>query len=90
MHLGLGEVSSLELLILYELRAGERVGVDEAIPEAKRIGRSISVSVVPFGPNTHIWRSCRFIGALFRALCGLPGGIGRFIPCQLGANHCRL
>ena len=24
------------------------------------------------------------------ALGGLPGGLGRFIPCRLGANHCRL
>ena len=25
-----------------------------------------------------------------RALCSLPGGIGRFVPCRIGANHCRL
>ena len=25
-----------------------------------------------------------------RALCALPGGIGRFLPCRIGANHCRL
>ena len=24
-----------------------------------------------------IWRSCRFVGALMRSLCTLPGGIGR-------------
>ena len=39
---------------------------------------------------TDIWRSCRFLGALFRALRTIPGGIGRFIPCDVGANHCRL
>ena len=29
------------------------------------------------------------IGALFRALVALPGGIRRFVPCDVGANHCR-
>ena len=36
------------------------------------------------------WRSCRFIGALFRSLCALPDGIGRFVPCEIGANRIRL
>ena len=26
---------------------------------------------------------------LLEALCALPGGIGRFLPCRIGANHCR-
>ena len=34
------------------------------------------------------WRSCRFLGAMLRASGGLPGGLGRFLPCRLGANHC--
>ena len=25
-----------------------------------------------------------------RSLCTLPGGIGRFVLCGIGANHCRL
>ena len=28
-------------------------------------------------------------GALFRALSALPGGVGRFMPCDVGANHCK-
>ena len=48
------------------------------------------MSAVPFGPGTDIWRSCRFIGALMRSLCLLPGGLRRFVPCSIGANHCRL
>ena len=48
------------------------------------------MSAVPFGPGIDIWRSCRFIGALMRSLCLLPGGLGRFVPCSIGANHCRL
>ena len=43
-----------------------------------------------FGPGIDIWRSCRFIGAMMQSLCLLPGGLGRFVPCSIGANHCRL
>ena len=48
------------------------------------------MSAVPSGLGIDIWRSCRFICALFRSLCALPGGIGRFLPRSIGANHCRL
>ena len=90
--LGVGGVSYLELLILYELWAGERLSLDKATPRYLRPERSISVSAVPFGPGIDIWRSCRFISAiaLMRSLCLLPGGLGRFVPCSIGANHCRL
>ena len=27
---------------------------------------------------------------MMRSLCMLPGGLGRFVPCSIGANHCRL
>ena len=30
------------------------------------------------------------VGALMRSLCLLPGGLGRFVTCSIGANHCRL
>ena len=80
----------LELLILYELWAGERLSLEKATPRYLRPGRSISVSAVLFGPGIDIWRSCRFIGALMRSLCLLPGGLGRFVTCSIGANHCRL
>ena len=40
---------------------------------------------VPFGPGTDIWRSCRYIGALFLALVALPGSIRRFVSCEVGA-----
>ena len=48
------------------------------------------MSAVPLGPGIDIWRSCRFIGGLIRALCTLPGGLGRFLSCRIGVNHCRL
>ena len=90
LDLGVGGVSYVELFILYELWAGERLSLEKAKPRYLRPGRPISVSAVPFGPGIDIWRSCRFIGALVRSLCLLPGGLGRFVPCSIGANHCRL
>ena len=64
----MGGISYLELLILYELWAGERLSLEKACPRYLRPGRPISVSAVPFGPGIDIWRSCRFIGALMRSL----------------------
>ena len=90
LDFGVGGISYVELLILYELWAGERLSLEKARPRYFRPERPISVSAVPFGPGIDIWRSCRFIGALMRSLCLLPGGLRRFIPCSIGANHCRL
>ena len=35
-------------------------------------------------------RSCKLLGAMLRALRVFPGGLGRFLPCAIGANHSRL
>ena len=67
--LGVGGVSYLELLILYELWAGERLSLEKATPRYLRPGRPIPVSAVPFGPGIDIWRSCRFIGCGLFACC---------------------
>ena len=88
--LGVGGVSFVELLVLYERWAGERLVLEMTVPKPRRFARQISVSAVPAGPSIDIWRSCRFLGAMIGALGGLPGGLGRFLPCRLGANHCRL
>ena len=48
------------------------------------------MSAVPSGPGMDIWRSCRFIGVMMRSLCLLPAGLGWFVPCSVGRNHCRL
>ena len=90
LDLGVGGISYVDFLILYELWAGERPSLERAVPRYLRHGRPISVSAVPFGPGIDIWRSCRFIGSVMRSLCFLPGGLGRFVPCSIGANHCRL
>ena len=72
------------------LWAGERLSLENAVPRRRRVGRPISMSAVPVGPGIDIWRSCRFFGAIFRALRLLPGGLGRFLPGCIGANHGRL
>ena len=88
--LGIGGVSYLELLILYELWAGERLVPETAVPVGKRRERPILVSAVPVGPGTNIGQARMFLGSLIRVLRGLPGGLARFLPCGIGAHHCRL
>ena len=88
--LGIGGVSNLELLILYEVWAGERLVPEVAVPVGRRRGRPILVSAVPVGPGTNIGRSCMFLGSVIRTLRGMPGGLARFLPCRIGAHHCRL
>ena len=88
VDLGVGDISYVELPILYELWAGERLS----------LGLSLGIFVLRAQfrcrlfllVQAYIWRSCRFIGALMRSLCLLPGGLARFVPCFIGANHCRL
>ena len=88
--LGFGGISHVEMSLLYEMWAGERLVLEKASPRYRRPGRPISVSAVHSGPGIDIWRTCRFIGALMRSLCTLPGGTHRFVLCAIGANHCRL
>ena len=52
--------------------------------------KKTQMSAVPFVLGIDISRSCCFIGSLMRSLCLLLGGLGRFVPCCIGANHCRL
>ena len=85
----LGGISDVELLILYELWAGERFQFQKAVPRCMRVDRAISVSAVPIGPGIDFRRSCKLLGAMLRALCVLLGGLGRFHPCAIGANHGR-
>ena len=77
-NLGFGGATYVELRILEELWAGERLSLEKAHPRNLRPGRPISVSAVPFGSGIDIWRFRPFIGALMRSLCLLPGGLRRF------------
>ena len=64
--------------------------LETAVPKYLRRGRSITVTASSGAAEMVIWRSCRFVGALFRALRDLPGGLGRFVPGHIGGNHRRL
>ena len=46
--LGGGGISFVEIPILYELWAGERLVLEKAVPRYRRLGRPISVSALPF------------------------------------------
>ena len=51
---GIGGVSCVEMLTLYELWAGERLLLEKALPRYRRPDRPISVSAVPLGPGIDI------------------------------------
>ena len=89
-ELGPGGISYIELLILYKRWAGERLRVEDSIPKYRRPVRPISVSATPLCPDADIWKLCRFLGNMLRALTKLPGGLGWFLPGRIGANHGRL
>ena len=61
--LGVNGVSFVDILILYERWAGERLVLEKTVPKPHRADRPISVSAVPPAPSIDIWRSCRFLGA---------------------------
>ena len=65
--LGPAGVSYVEMLILHERSAGERLVLEPAVSRSRRGGRPSSVSAVPVRPSIDIWRSCRFFGSMLRA-----------------------
>ena len=81
--LGVGGVSHVELLLLYELWAGERLVLEKSLPGCRTLGRPNSVSAVPFRPGIDFLRSCRFVGALTRFTVWSVWWIGRFAPCMI-------
>ena len=86
----MGGISYVELLILHELWAGERLSLEKALPRCLRPGRPIQCRLFHLVQALIFGDPVVFIGALMRSLCLLPGGLGRFVPCSIGANHCRL
>ena len=90
LFLGPFGASYVEMLILHERWAGERLVLEPAVSKSWRGGRPSSVSAVSVGPSIDIWRSCGFFGSMLRTSCQLPGGLGRFLSCRIGADHCRL
>ena len=83
-------ISFLEILILFEQWAGHRLLGEKVTRPHVRAGRLISVSSVPVSEGIEIRHGCQFISSLVRALGKLRGGIGRFLPCQVGTHLSRL
>ena len=83
-------VSFLELLILFEQWAGHRLLSEKVTRPHVRAGRPISVSSVPVSEGIEIRHGCQFLSSLVRALGKLPGGLVRFLPCQVGSHFSRL
>ena len=90
VDLGHDGISFLELLILFEQWAGHRLLGEKVTRPHVRAGRPILVSSVPVSEGMEIRHGCQFISSLVRALGKLPGGLGRFLPCQVGTHLSRL
>ena len=86
MTLAFGGVSFVELLILYERWAGERLSLEMSVPKSRRLHRSISMSAVPAGPSIDMWRSCRFLVADDSCLGWLAWWFGQVSSLSYGAN----
>ena len=67
-----------------------RVNVDLVTRPPTRADRPILLPSEPVSEGIEIRQGCQFISSLFRALGGLCGGLGRFIPCIIGGHMSRL
>ena len=86
-HLG---ISFLELLILFEQWAGHRLLGEKVTRPHGRAHRPILIPSVPVTEGIEIRYGCQFLSSLLRALSKLSGGLGRFLPCNLGSHMSRL
>ena len=82
-HFGL---SFLELLILFEQWVGRRLLSEKVTRPHVRAHRPS----VPVTEGIEIRHGCQFLSSLLRALSKLSGGLGRFLPCDLGSHMSRL
>ena len=90
VDLGHFGISFLELLILFEQWAGHRLLSEKVTRPHVRAGRPILFPSVPVSEGIEIRHWCQFLSGLIRALAELPGGLGRFLPCNLGSHLSRL
>ena len=90
VDLGHFGISFLEILIIFEQWAGHWLLGEKVTRPHVRAGRPISVSSVPVSEGMDIRHWCQFISSLVRAQGKLPGGLGRFLPCQVGTHLSRL
>ena len=80
----------MELLILFEQWAGHRLHSEKVTRHHVRAHRPILIPSVPVTEGTEIRHGCQFLSCLLRALSKLSGGLGRFLPCNLGSHMSRL
>ena len=83
-------ISFLEVLVLFEQWAGHRLLSEKVVRPHVPANHPISISSVPVSEGTEMRQKCQFICSLVRALGKLPGGVGRFLPCQVGSHVSRL
>ena len=83
-------VSYLEDLILFEQWAGHRLLSDNVTRPHVRAHRPITIPSVPVSEGIVIQQGCCFISSLVKAVGKLPGGLGSFLPCQVGSHMSRL
>ena len=83
-------VSFLETLTIFEQWAGHRLLSEKVTRPHVRAGRPFSVSSVPVSEGIEIRHGYQFISNLVSALGKLPGGLSRFLPCQVGTHLSRL
>ena len=80
----------MELLILFEQWAGHRLLIEKVTRPHVGAHRPILIPSVPVSEGIEIRNGCQFLSSLIRALSKLSGGLGRFLPCNLGSHMSRL
>ena len=90
VDLGHFGISFLELLILFEQWACHRLLREKVTRPHVRAHRPILIPSVPVSEGIEIRHGCQFLSSLIRALAKLSGGLGRFLPCNLGSHMSRL
>ena len=83
-------VSLLRFLILYELWAGERLCLENAVPRHRRLDVQFQCRLFRLVQALIFCVLVGFLGPSFVPYPLLPGGLGRFLPGGIGANHSRL
>ena len=79
----------MELLILFEQWAGHLLLSEKVTMPHVRANRPILIPSVPVTEGIEIRHGCQFLSGLLRALSKLSGGLGRFLPCNLGSQKSR-